>query len=75
MAGMVVGGRMAHGENHYRANLSDEQIKEIRELFRAHKWWNRSISQTALGQRFGVSVQYIHAVVSGKVRRGGNLND
>lgn len=51
------------GERHHRAKLSDEKVRQIRELFRSGE------SKTVLGQRFGVSDVNIHAIVVGKTWR------
>lgn len=59
----VTRGRMAKGERNGWAKLTEVQVREIRELFAAGN------TQTALGQRMGVTQPNISYIVHGKIWR------
>ena len=52
---MVAKGRWQHGENHYRAKLTEEKVLEIR---REH---SLGVASVLLAERYGVTKSTIHA--------------
>lgn len=57
-------GLIAKGENHYLAKLSNDQVKEIREL-RA----STNLSQSKMGLMYGVSREHIRDIINYKRRK------
>jgi hypothetical protein len=52
--------RSSYGETHYRALLTDEQVKEIR---RVHRKGIRGFGMRALSKRFGVAESTVFAII------------
>ena len=52
--------RCVRGEEHWEHKLTDKDVMEIRRI-----WANR-VTQTALAEKYGVSIMTIHSAISGK---------
>lgn len=54
--------RVASGETHYKAKLSNEAIAEIRELRRS------GLTEIAIANRYGITQPYVHRLTTGERR-------
>ena len=58
-----VSNRSAKGEKHGRAKLTDEQVQEIRKLY---KPYNKEYGTVALAEKYGVTNRVIGLIVNNK---------